>query len=84
MEASVDIETKLKGILDRMPQSVRDALLLFVGALLSWASIAAAGVTVPGNPLATGVFASAAVSLAGTATLRWTKFTKQYGSGSED
>lgn len=79
----MDVGSKLKGVLDRMPQSVRDALLMFIGSLLSWASVAATGVTVPGNPVATGVLASAAASLVGTVALRWTKFTKRYGNGSD-
>lgn len=78
-----DITTTVQGAMDRLPAAVRHGLIMFVAALLSWASAYAAGLQVPGNPIATGVFSSAGVSIVGTATLWFTKLTKQYGVGSE-
>lgn len=71
-----------KAILDRLPAAVRHALLLFIGALLSWAATAVAGITIQDNPILTGVLVSAGTSIVGTATLWFTKLTEQYGVGS--
>jgi len=73
----------LKGVLDRIPAVVLHGLLLFVGSILTWAAVAAQGVAVNGNPVATAVVSAAAVSLVGSITLWWTNLTKQYGVGSE-
>lgn len=75
------IVVDVKPWLDRLPAAVRHALLLFVGSLLTWAATAVAGVEVADNPVMTGVIVSAGTSLVGTATLWFTKLTKQYGSG---
>lgn len=72
-----------KALLDRLPAAVRHALLLFVGALFSWAATAVAGITIEGNPILTGVVISAGTSLIGTAALWFSKLTKQYGVGVE-
>lgn len=71
-----------KALLDRLPAAVRHALLLFVGALLSWAATAVAGISIDSNPILTGVLVSAGTSLVGTATLWFSKLTEQYGVGS--
>lgn len=76
-----NVEIHVKGVLDKLNPAVRHYFLMFIGSLLTWAAAAAAGVEIPGNPLATGVFASAATSLVGSATLWFTQFTKQYGAG---
>lgn len=74
-----NVEIKVKGLLDKLNPAVRHAFLMFIGSLLTWAAGAAAGVEIPGNAVATGVAISAATSLVGTATLWFTKLTKQYG-----
>jgi hypothetical protein len=74
-----NVEIAVKGLLDKLPPAVRHAVLLFAGSLLTWAAGAAAGVEVPGNAFATGIVLSAATSIVGTATLWFTKLTKQYG-----
>ena len=79
----MEIDNKIKGLIDRMPAAVRHALLLFVGSLLAWAAAAAQGVVVTNNAVTDAVISSAAVSAVGTATLWWTKLTKQYGVGAE-
>lgn len=74
---------KTKTILDRLPAAVRHALLLFIGALLSWAATAVAGIEIADNPILTGVIVSAGTSLIATATLWFSKLTKQYGVGAD-
>lgn len=79
----MNMDTKFKGLIDRLPAAVRHALLLFIGSLLAWAAAAAQGIVVSGNAITDAVISSAAVSAVGTATLWWTNATKQYGVGSE-
>lgn len=80
----MSVDKHLKGLLDRLPAAVRHTLLMFVASMLSWAATAAAGIEVSGNPVVTGVVVSAVTSLVGTATLWFTRLTKQYGVGSEE
>lgn len=68
-------------ILDRLPAAVRHAVLMFGAALLTWAAAEAQGIIITDNPIATGLASSAAVSLVGSATLWFTRLTKQYGVG---
>lgn len=77
------INETIKGALDKLPAAVRHALLLFAGSLLAWAAAAAQGLVVSGNAVTDAVISSAAVSVVGTATLWFTKLTKQYGVGAE-
>lgn len=80
----MSVEKSLKGALDRLPAAVRHTLLMFVASLLAWAASAAAEFQIADNPVLTGVVVSAGTSLVGTATLWFTKLTKQYGVGSEN
>lgn len=80
----MDVYIRVKGVLDRTPPAVRHAILLFVGSLLTWAAAEAQGLIVSGNPLTDAVISSAAASAVGTATLWFTRLTKQYGVGSND
>ena len=70
-----------KTVLDRLPAALRDALLIFIGSLLTFAAAYAQGIVVPDNPLATAVLSSAASTLVGSAGLWFTRLTKQYGVG---
>ena len=79
----MDVEKGLKGVLDRLPAAVRHTLLMFVASVLAWAASAATEFEIADNPVLTGVVVSAATSLVATATLWFTKLTKQYGVGSE-
>lgn len=80
----MSVDKNLKGLLDRLPPAVRHTLLMFVASMLSWAATAAAGIEIAGNPVLTGVVVSAGTSLVATATLWFTKLTKQYGVGSDE
>jgi len=70
---------RLTGILDRLPPMVRHYIIMLIGSLLTWASVIAMNMKVPGNELATGVATAAATSFVGILGLSWTKFTEQYG-----
>lgn len=71
----------IKGILDKLHPAVRHAFLIFVGSLLTWAAAAARGLVVANDPILDAIISSAAVSVVGTATLWFSKLTKQYGLG---
>lgn len=73
----------VKGILDKLPAAVRHALFIFLGSLFAWTEIAARGLSTGQNPIVDAVVSSAALSAVGTATLWFTKLTKQYGRGAE-
>lgn len=74
---------KTKALLDRLPAAVRHAVLVFVGALLAWASTAVLNIQIDNNAVLTGVVTSAGTSAAATAVLWFTKLTKQYGLGAD-
>lgn len=80
----MSVEITVKGLLDKLPASVRHTLLMFVASLLAWAATAATEFQIADNPVLTGVVVSAATSLVATATLWFTRLTKQYGIGSEE
>ena len=63
-------------MLDRLSPQVRHALILFGGAVLTWASA-----KVDVIPAVVRPFASAALAIV---TLAWTPITRQYGFGSND
>lgn len=73
-----------KTLLDRLPAYVRHALLIFIGSMLTWATAAAQGIVVTNNPVFDAALSSAGVSVAMTATLWFTKLTKQYGLGTTE
>lgn len=72
---------KTKAILDRLPAAVRHALLVFAGSLLAWAASAVTDIQIADNPVLTGVIVSAGTSVVATATLWFSKLTRQYGVG---
>lgn len=63
-------------MLDKVSPQVRHALILFVGAVLTWASSKISVIPTDVQP-----FASAALAII---TLAWTPLTRQYGVGSDD
>ena len=63
-------------MLDRLSPQVRHAVILLVGAVLTWASS-----KVPVVPADVRPFASAALAIV---TLAWTPLTRQYGVGARD
>ena len=63
-------------MLDRLSPQVRHAVILFVGAVLTWASSKVTAVPADVRP-----FASAALAIV---TLAWTPLTRQYGVGARD
>ena len=75
---------KAKSALDRLPAYVRHALLIFIGSMLTWAAAAAQGIVVTNNPAIDAALSSAGVSVVLTATLWFTKLTKQYGVGATE
>lgn len=79
----MSVEKSVKGLLDRLPAAVRHTLLMFVASVLAWAASAATEFQIADNPVLTGVVVSAVTSVIATATLWFTKLTKQYGVGAE-
>lgn len=63
--------------LDRVPQRVRELLIMLVSALLGWAAESATTLPAPGYVVAM------AGGLIGWASLNWTTLTRQYGVGAE-
>jgi uncharacterized membrane protein YeaQ/YmgE (transglycosylase-associated protein family) len=63
--------------LDRLPQRIRELLIMLVSALLGWAAEAVTTLNVPGYVVAM------ASGVIGWAALNWTTLTRQYGVGSE-
>ena len=63
--------------LDRLPQRVRELLIMLISALLGWAAEAVTTLDIPGYVIA---MASGCI---GWAALNWTTLTKQYGVGAE-
>ena len=63
--------------LDRLPQRIRELLIMLVSALLGWAAEAVTTLAVPGYIVAM------ASGIIGWAALNWTTLTRQYGVGSD-
>lgn len=63
-------------MLDTLSPQVRHALIVLIGAVLTWAASKVDAIGADWRP-----FASAAVTIA---TLVWTPLTRQYGVGSSD
>ena len=64
-------------ILDRVPQRIRELIIMLISALLGWAAEAVTTLNVPGYVIAM------ASGIIGWAALNWTTLTKQYGVGQE-
>lgn len=75
---------KLKGILDRLPASVRHSLIAFAASLLAWAGTAVLDIQIQGNTILTGVVVSAASTIVTQITLWFTPISEQYGVGSKE
>ena len=62
--------------LDRVPQKIRELIIMLISAILGWAAEAVTTLDIPGYVIA---MASGCI---GWAALNWTTLTKAYGVGS--